>query len=190
MKNRPRLRPLSATLASALAVIMIPGCATVEPAASSATATPASTARVIRGSIVYRDKSALPNDAELVLELVEISRPDRPVKIASSTTPTAGRQVPLPFTLSFEPARTAVGGIYALHATIRYGGKTRYVTATRVNIDVNAPPVGLTMLVVPGEAELPIQDAPMPSTGPNRVGPPPGTVPNRGTPPPGMPRTR
>ncbi|MBE7523607.1 MAG: YbaY family lipoprotein [Burkholderiales bacterium] len=190
MKTLPRLRPLSATLASALAVIMIPGCATVEPAGGSATNASVSAAHVIRGSVVYREKVALPDDAELVMELIEVSRPDRPVKIATNTIPTAGRQVPLPFTLPFDPARTAVGGIYSLHATIRYGGKTRFVTGTRVNIDVKALPLALTMLVVAGEAESTAEDSPAPSAGPNRGGPAPGTMPGRGMAPPGMPRPR
>ena len=190
MKAPMRLRTLSATLASALAAIMIPGCATVEPSGGAAPAAPASTMKVVCGSVVYREKAALPDDAELVMELVEVSRPDRPVKIASNTIPTAGRQVPLPFTLAFDPARTAPGGVYALHATIRYGGKTRYVTAARVNIDVAALPAALTMMVVAGETELPLEDSSAPAVGPGRGATIPGSGPGRATPPPGMPRSR
>lgn len=182
MKPRSRLRPLSATLASALAAIMIPGCATMEPAggANASSAAPAKT--TIRGSIVYRNKIVLPDDAQLVVSLVDVSRVDKPAMVATTTIPTAGRQVPLPFTLAFDPA-DAKGTHHALRASIRYGGKTQFVTGSRVSIDPLAPPQGLTMMLVPGEAEVELADSPMPRTGPNRGGPPVGAGTTRGAPP-------
>lgn len=165
MKPRSRIRPLSATLASALAAIMIPGCASMEPVGGATTTAPAPVKKVVRGSIVYRERVALPADAELNVRLLDETRPDRPVLVATATTPTAGRQVPLPFALEFDPAKTSQGRRYALHATIRAGGKIRYVTATRVNIDVLNPPTTLTMMVVPGDDEPTFEDAPMPNTG-------------------------
>lgn len=181
MKLPPRLRqlaPLTATLASALAVIMIPGCASVEPAGGAAASSAAPAMKVIRGSIVYRDKTVLPNDAELVVRLLDVTRPDQPKLIASTTIPTAGRQVPLPFTLSYDPA-LATGTLHGLNASIRYGGKTRYVTATRVMIDPASPPQATTMTVVAGETEPEVTDSPMPRTGPNTGYPPGATSPQR-----------
>lgn len=176
MPSKPTLRSLSATLASALAVIMVPGSAS----AQTSTAAPSSAApaqKVIRGSIVYREKTALPADAELVVQLVDETNPEFRNVVAETTIPTAGRQVPIPFTLSFDPAK-ATGKRHGLHASIRYGGRTRYVTATRVLINPASLPEMMTMVVVPGEAEPPPSDSPVPQTGPGKA-PPSGMVPPR-----------
>ncbi|MBK6394298.1 MAG: YbaY family lipoprotein [Betaproteobacteria bacterium] len=97
MKRTSPMKSLSVTLASALAVVMVPGCATVEPtpapAPAAGKAEPA--AKVIRGSIVYREKVALPPDAELVVQLLDVTKPDKPVVNAEATIRTDGGQVPI-----------------------------------------------------------------------------------------------
>ena len=183
MKIRISLKPLSVTLASALAVVMVPGCATVEPA--SAPPAPAgqsgSQAKAVRGSIVYREKVALPPDAEIVVRLLDVTRPDRPAMIASVSVKSAGRQVPIPFALPIDPAKVT-GRLHALHATIRFDGRTRFVTGARVNIDPAAPPQSLVMTVVPGDVDPMVEEPPAPTPGSARPGPP-LPIPPRGSPP-------
>jgi len=184
MKNKSPMKSLSVTLASALAVVMVPGCSTVEP-----TPAPVPTAgrsepafKVVRGSIVYREKVVLPADAEVVVQLLDMTRPDRPVLNAETKFKADGRQIPIPFTLAFDPAKVT-GRLHAVHASIRFGGRTQFVTGARVNIDPSAPPQSLVMTVVAGDVETMVTESPMPSPGGGRA-PPPGMVPPRGQTPP------
>ncbi|CAG0995563.1 putative lipoprotein YbaY [Burkholderiales bacterium] len=168
---------------STLSVLFLASCSTVEPAAERAPAAApaaAAPASVIRGSILYREKEALPSDAELLVQLLDVSRPDQQVIVAETLIRTDGRQVPIAFTLAFDPQR-ATGRRHALNASIRYGGKVRYVTRARVSIDPAAPPQALAMMVAPGDAEPPITDSPAPP-GPARAARP-GAPPRRGAPP-------
>ena len=184
MKTRIPLKPLSVTLASALAVVMVPGCATVEPTPASAAPAGQSgpQAKVVRGSIVYREKVALPTDAEIVVQLLDVTRPERPVPNATVTLRVDGRQVPIPFALPIDPAKVT-GRLHALHATIRFGGKTQFVTGARVNIDPASPPQSIVMTVVPGEDDRIVEDAPAPVPRAGQTPPPPGMIPPRGQPP-------
>ena len=184
MKPISPMKSLSVTLASALAVVMVPGCATVEPTPASAPtagkAEPAAT--VIRGSIVYREKVALPPDAELVVQLVDVTKADKPALNAEVKVRTDGRQIPIPFALPVDPAKLT-GSLHSMRASIRFGGKTQFVTGARVNIDPSSPPQSLVMTVVAGDTERTIVDSPAPSPGGGRV-PPPGMIPPRGPAPP------
>ena len=184
MKPISPMKSLSVTLASALAVVMVPGCATVEPtpalAPAAGKAEPA--IKVIRGSIVYREKVALPTDAEVVVQLVDVTKADKPVLNAEAKIRTDGRQIPIPFALPVDPAKLT-GNVHGMRASIRFGGKTQFVTGARVNIDPASPPQSLVMTVVAGDTERTIADSPAPSPGGGRV-PPPGMIPPRGPAPP------
>lgn len=182
MKRTSPMKSLSVTLASALAVVMVPGCATVEPtpapAPAAGKAEPA--AKVIRGSIVYREKVALPPDAELVVQLLDVTKPDKPVVNAEATIRTDGGQVPIRFALPLDPAKLT-GSVHSMRASIRFGGKTQFVTGARVIIDPSSPPQSLVMTVVAGDTERAVDDSPAPGGG---RGPPPRMVPPRGPVPP------
>ncbi len=182
MKPTSPMKSLSVTLASALAVVMVPGCATVEPTPSPAPAAgkaePA--AKVIRGSIVYREKVVLPPDAELVVQLLDVTKADKPVLNAEVKIRTDGGQVPIRFALPVDPAKLT-GSVHSLRASIRFGGKTQFVTGARVIIDPSSPPQALVMTVVAGDTERAVDDSPAPGGG---RGPPPRTIPPRGPAPP------
>jgi putative lipoprotein len=68
----------------------------------------------LRGTLTYRQRIALPPDAVATVRLVEIGGE----QIAIARTASQGRQVPLPFTLDYDPARIVAGRRYALHAAI------------------------------------------------------------------------
>ena len=80
-------------------------------------------------------------------------------------------------------ARARNGRVHALHATIRFGGKTQFVTGARVNIDPASPPQSIVMTVVPGEDDRIVEDAPAPVPRAGQTPPPPGMIPPRGQPP-------
>lgn len=78
---------------------------------------------VIRGTVTYRERIALPPGAVLEVVLEDIARADAPApRIAEARIP-LDRQVPIPFLLAFDPARLDPRGRYALRATISVDGR-------------------------------------------------------------------
>ena len=152
MNSRRTAPSLVAVLASALATLMIPGCATTDTAGAATTPVPASTQNVIRGTVAFRERTALPQDAELTMRLVDIANPAKPVVLAESKAPVGGKQAPIPFALPFDRAKVP-GNLNALRATITYGGKIQYVTGARIILHPDALPATLALAVIPGDTE-------------------------------------
>jgi len=101
----------------------------------------------ITGTITYQDRSALPRDAVATVELREVFRAGvRPVIIARQSI-TNSRQVPIPFTLDYDPNEITPGRSYVLHATITAGGRQIYGTRQDYPVLDNRPTTGLQLLV-------------------------------------------
>lgn len=170
MIKRFPIRSLLVTLAAALAAVMVPGCTTPEPApGASAGASGGAQAshRVLQGAVVYRERAPLPTNAQVRVQLVDVvSKAPDVLVLAETTFGTAGRQVPVPFVLPVDASKLEPGRSYALRGYILIDGNVSYVTATRVNIDPNAPPAALTILLAPGTADPVVADSP----------PPPGAI--------------
>jgi len=96
--------------------------------------------RPIAGSLIYRERIALPPDAEMVVEL----RDEAGRVAAGSRQPTGGAQVPLPFTLD-GPAGPAL----ALRGALRLGGEIRWLSAP-VEIAAGSDPVDLGAVMLRG----------------------------------------
>ena len=158
-------RSLIAALAASLAAALLPACATVDtaPAAPAKAEAPR---KVLQGSVLYRDKAALPDDAKVKVQLVDVLAEPQPVVVAETLFGSAGKQVPLPFALPIDLTRVKEGRSYALRAYIEFGGATRYVTSARVNVDPYALPTSVAILLIPGEADKPVTDS----------APPPGAM--------------
>jgi uncharacterized lipoprotein YbaY len=86
----------------------------------------------VSGTVSYRQRIALPSNARVVVNLQDISRADAPATVIAETTiETNGRQVPIPFTLTYDPAQLNTQGRYAVRAQIFYGDQLRW-TSTRI----------------------------------------------------------
>jgi len=170
MNPRP-LRTILATLASALAATLLPAYATAQPAPAPASAKGAETnASVLRGSVIYREKDALPDNAQVRIRLVDATPSEEAPKVYAETTfPTQGKQVPIPFALPIDHAKLDAVSGYALRAYILLDGKIAYITRSRVTVDPKAIPAALSILVVPGNDDPVVADSPAP---PGSVKPP------------------
>lgn len=83
----------------------------------------------VSGTVAYRERMALPPDAELVVLLYQRTADGR-LRVAEERTPTAGRNVPLPFRIVVSPENTASS--YELEAAIMSGGSTLFFTPAPV----------------------------------------------------------
>ncbi|MCW5873571.1 MAG: YbaY family lipoprotein [Anaerolineales bacterium] len=89
------------------------GCAAgSSPASGSAMAS-------ISGTLTYRQRIALPADAQVIVRLADVSRADAPAILMGEHSFVAQHQVPLPFTVEYDAGAILDTHIYALQAEIR-----------------------------------------------------------------------
>jgi putative lipoprotein len=85
----------------------------------------------VTGSVTYRERSALPPDAVVRVQLSDVSHQDAAaVPVAQTTLTPAGREVPLPFELRYDPKAIDSTHTYAVRATIESGGRLIFITTT------------------------------------------------------------
>jgi putative lipoprotein len=120
-------------------------------------ATPPSDAAVT-GSVTYRERSPLPPDAVIRVQLSDVSRQDAAaIPVAQATVTPAGRQVPLPFELRYDPAAIDSTHSYAVRATIESGGRLIFTTTTANMVITRGNPthVNLVLAGVPNRPPAP-----------------------------------
>ena len=124
----------SPVVAGVLLPLIVAGCGAYH-------GTPPSRAAVT-GSVTYRERSALPPDAVVRVELSDVSRQDAaatPVAQVWLLTP-AGRQVPLPFELRYDSKAIDSTHGYAVRATIESGGRPIFTTTTASRVIARGRP--------------------------------------------------
>jgi uncharacterized lipoprotein YbaY len=73
----------------------------------------------VTGTVTYRERIALPPDAVVRVQLEDTSRADAPaVVIGEQVIDPMGRQVPIPFSIGYDPAQINPSGRYTLRARI------------------------------------------------------------------------
>ncbi len=118
-----------------------PPAAAIEPPAARPTA-------FLKGTVVYPQRMALTPEAEVQIELRDVSVPETPVIVAKQVISTPG-QVPIPFSLEFDPTRIMPGHTYSVSARITDRGQLQFVTDTPVPVLAGAALGPVEILVVP-----------------------------------------
>jgi putative lipoprotein len=109
-------------------VALAENCRQVSPAPSGAFANNTAT---VSGTVGYRERIAMPENAILTVELQDIPRPGAPAQIiAEEKLMLGGRQVPLPFELTYKPSHIHPDHTYAVSARITVNGHLRFQNAT------------------------------------------------------------
>lgn len=73
----------------------------------------------LAGSVAYRERVALPPDAVVTVRLEDVSQGDAPSTVlAEQIIPTDGAQVPIRYTLRYDPQRLEANHSYAVSARI------------------------------------------------------------------------
>lgn len=98
----------------------------------------------IRGTIAYRERIALSQTAVVRVRLVDLTNPNAPTAVAESEFNALGKQVPLPFELTYETARLQPSRSYGVTAEILNQGASLFITPrpfnlseVRGNLDLN-----------------------------------------------------
>ncbi|NOJ13637.1 YbaY family lipoprotein [Vibrio splendidus] len=117
-------------ITSLLSFGLLVGCqATSETNASQEAV--AENIQVISGTVSYRERIALPENAIITVTLEDISLADAPSTVIATQEFTAdGKQVPFSFELSYDNNKIQANHRYNMRATIHVDGKLRFTTDT------------------------------------------------------------
>lgn len=87
---------------------------------------------VVTGTVSYRERVMLPPDSVLTVRLQDVSRADAPaVILGEQIGTTGGKQVPLPFSISYNPTSIDPRFSYSISARIEDGnGILRFISDT------------------------------------------------------------
>ncbi|GAD74828.1 hypothetical protein VAZ01S_016_00120 [Vibrio azureus NBRC 104587] len=87
------------------------------------------TMKMITGTIAYRERIALPDNALVTVTLEDVSLADAPAEVlASQSFTTDGQQVPIAFELSYDSNDIQPNHRYSLRARIDVDGQLRFTT--------------------------------------------------------------
>lgn len=119
-------------------VAMLAGCipaprpVAVEPPPTVTSPSREATGAVLAGVITYRQRIALAKDAVAKVWLQDISRPNLPVpEILDEQVIEPAGQVPIPFTMRYDPAAIDPTHTYTLLVRIYEGDRVRFTNAAR-----------------------------------------------------------
>jgi uncharacterized lipoprotein YbaY len=86
----------------------------------------------LNGTVAYLQRIALPPNAIIEVSLQDVSKADAPAEVLDSVQiPSAGRQVPIPFTLHYDPAQIDERYTYTISARITVDGVLRWISKTQ-----------------------------------------------------------
>ena len=93
----------------------------------------------IEGSVLLRERIALPDSAEIEVQLLDISRIDNPILIASTGPIKPRGSPPYSYSLDVFPANIVKGKTYGLKATLMLDGKLVFTTRRYVDVSGGKP---------------------------------------------------
>jgi len=114
----------------------------------------------ISGTASYRERIALPPNAVLEVQLADVSLADAPAKVIASTRVEPAGQVPIPFTLAFDPAEVEDRATYALSARIEADGDLWFITDTRNTVDPLSVELPVELMLVRASSAEPAAEEP------------------------------
>lgn len=126
-------KALSIILSAAIGFTLV-GCQTPQSNDSSQTSdsqVEAQQMESVTGTIAYRERIALPDNAVVTVTLQDISLADAPaIVLAKQSFETEGAQVPFDFELSYDRNEIVDNHRYSVSARIEVNGKLRFITDT------------------------------------------------------------
>jgi putative lipoprotein len=108
-------------------------------AALLAQAPAAAETKVLRGTLAYRERIALPPNAVAEVSLVDSSRADAAANVIGRTQISPAGQPPIAWEIGYDSNAITSRGKYALQARISVDGRLWFVTATRNPVLTGGP---------------------------------------------------
>jgi len=108
----------------------------------------AASAGVVSGTVAYRERIAMPENAVLTMQLQDVSLADAPAKVIAEQKFTfAGHQVPLPFELHYDSTKIDPKHRYALSARITVNEQLMFMNTTTYRVITQGNPAKADILL-------------------------------------------
>lgn len=102
----------------------------------------------VTGTVAYRQRIALPPNAVVEVTLQDTSRADAPALVLDrQTIPTNGKQVPIPFTLTYDPTTINPTHTYTVAARILVNGQLQWINTTSYPVITRDNPSNVAIMV-------------------------------------------
>jgi uncharacterized lipoprotein YbaY len=101
----------------------------------------------VTGTVTYRQRIAMPPGAVVEVSLLDVSRADAPAVVLDKQEIKPTAQVPIPFTLNYDPAQIDERHTYAVQARILVEGKLRFINTKRHAVITQGNPTKLEVVV-------------------------------------------
>ncbi len=125
---------------------------TSDQAAAPASAAPAQGS--VSGTIAYRERIALPANAAIEVKVQDVSvRGTEAKTIAETVFSPEGKQVPIPFQLSYNPADINQAHPYQVRANISVNGKLIFTSTTAYPVITHGAPSQVTIMLLQAQAQ-------------------------------------
>jgi uncharacterized lipoprotein YbaY len=142
---------LAGLMIAATACSYTPPAAFVSPLEPSPppAAAPESPSGTLSGTVTYLLRIALAPDAVVEVMLQDVSKADAPAEVISTQTiETKGAQVPIAYSLKYDPAKIDAKNTYAVRATITEGGQLTWTSTKRYPVLTRGAPVDNVEIIV------------------------------------------
>ena len=94
----------------------------------------------LTGAATYRERIALPPEAVLTVTLEDVSLADAPaVTLAQTQSALEGRQVPIPFALTYSRSAVTPDARYTARARVTVGDRLVFITTENNPVDALDP---------------------------------------------------
>jgi putative lipoprotein len=108
----------------------------------------ADAATTVWGTVSYRERMAMPENALLTVQMQDVSLADAPAKvIAEQKIEFAGKQVPLAFELHYDASRIDRKHTYSVSARITVGGRLRFLNTRAYRVITGGNPAKVDLLL-------------------------------------------
>jgi putative lipoprotein len=110
----------------------------------------------VSGTITYRDRSTLPANAVVTVQIAEIGTGGRSgTVVAEQRFTTNGAQPPFRYSITYDPARIDAAKQYTVQANITVNGQSRYTTNSIYRVITSGAPVSNVNITLVGTGNLP-----------------------------------
>lgn len=102
---------------------------------------------MVSGTISYRQRIALPPNAVATIDLADISRADAPATIIGTQVISPAGQVPIAFSINYDPSQINQAYTYAIQARIEADGRLLFRTTTAYLVITQGRPNTIDVLL-------------------------------------------
>jgi putative lipoprotein len=104
----------------------------------------------ISGTVTYLQRMALPPNALILVQLLDVSLADAPSQVVAEQTYTLGqRQVPVPFTLNYDSSKIDEKHSYSISAKITLDGALRFISDKSYPVITRGNPSNVDVMLKP-----------------------------------------